>query len=270
MSSFQTEERNKQRRQWVEQAIALAMQNRWPEAARLNQNILELFPGDTDALNRLGRALTELGRYRDAREAYQRTVQLDPSNTIAKKNLQRLATLKAEEAPRSVEKVDPRMFIAETGKTGVVNLLRPAPRDVLAKMAAGDVIDLRTDGRRLRAYALKGEALGDIDPKIGQRLIDLMASGNKYTAAVMANDEGNLRIFIRESTQDPRNAGKVSFPIRSETSGIRPYTRDSLLKYEYEEEEDVDGEDTDFGEEHEEVIEEPIEIVELEEDRSLG
>lgn len=269
MSSFQTEERNKQRRHWVEQAIAAAMQNRWPEAAKLNQNILDLYPKDTDALNRLGRALTELGRYREAREAYEKTVRLDPSNTIAKKNIQRLATLKSEEAPPSAEKVDPRMFIAETGKTGLISLLRPAPRDVLAKMAAGDVVVLRPEGRRLRVETLTGQGLGDIDPKIGQRLVDLMATGNRYTAAVMANDEGNLRVFIRETYQDPRNVGKISFPIRHEAPGIRPYTRETLLKYEYEEEEEIEGEEADFGEEHEEGVEEPLDIVEMEEDRSL-
>lgn len=258
------------RRQWVEQAIAMAMQNRWQDAARLNQNILDSFPDDTDALNRLGRSLTELGRYREAREAYQKTAQLDPSNTIAKKNLQRLATLKAEEAPPSAEKVDPRMFIAETGKTTLVSLLNPAARDVLATMAAGDIVDLRVNGHRLQIFSLKGERLGDVDPKVGQRLIDLMATGNKYTAAVMANDEGNLRVFLRETYQDPHNVGKVSFPARAEATGIRPYTRETLLKYEYEEEEEIDAEEGDFGEEHEEAIEEPLDIVDVDADHHLA
>ena len=71
MSNFQTEERGQVRRQWVEQAIALAMQNRWADAAKMNQSIHDAYPDDTDTLNRLGRALTELGRYKEARESYQ-------------------------------------------------------------------------------------------------------------------------------------------------------------------------------------------------------
>jgi hypothetical protein len=266
MSSFQTEERNKLRRHWVDQAIALAMQNRWTDAAKINQSILDIFPEDTDALNRLGRAMTELGRYRDAREAYQKTVHLDPSNTIARKNLARLATLKVEEAPPSSEKVDPRMFIAETGKTGVVNLLHPAPRDVLAKLAAGDQVILRPDGRVLNVETIRGATLGQVDPKIAHRLVDLLRTGNRYVAAVMANEDGNLRIFIRESYQDPSNAGKVSFPIRAEGQGIRPYTRETLLKYELEEDEEVDGDEGEFGEPEEEA-EEPIEVADIEEER---
>lgn len=266
MASFQTEERNKLRRRWVDQAIALAMQNRWEEAVKVNQAILDLFPNDTDALNRRGRALTELGRYREARESYQRTLELDPTNTIARKNLQRLATLKAEEAPPSHEKVDPRMFIAETGKTGVVTLVHPAPRDVLAKVAAGDQVSLRIDGRLLKVETLTGEYLGEIEPKVGQRLVELMRGGNQYAAAVMANDEGNLRIFIRETHQDPSNFGKVSFPVRGEAPGIRPYIRETLLKYELEEEEEAEAEESEFGPEHEEEAEEQIELSDIDED----
>jgi len=268
MASFQTEERNKSHRHWVEQAIALAMQNRWTDAARVNQNILDIFPEDTDALNRLGRALTELGHYREAREAYQKTVHLDPSNTIARKNLARLATLKVEEAPPSAEKVDPRMFIAETGKTGVVSLLRPAPRDTLAKMSAGDQVVLKPEGRQLKVEAMRGQYLGEIETKLSQRLIDLLRGGNRYTAAVMANEDGNLRIFIREMQQSPANVGKVSFPIRAEGQGIRAYTRETLLKYELEEEEDPDADETEFGEAEEEA-EETIDTPETEEDHAI-
>jgi tetratricopeptide (TPR) repeat protein len=266
MSSFQTEERGKVRRQWVDQAIALAMQNRWTEAAKMNQSILDVSPDDTDALNRLGRALTELGRYREARESYQKTVQRDPSNTIARKNLARLASLKVEEAPPSGEKVDPRMFISETGKTGVIVLQHPAPRDVLAKFAAGDQLVLRADGRILRIESMRGNQLGTVDPKMAQRLIDLMRTGNTYAAAVMANEDNNLRVFVRETAQSAPNVGKVSFPVRSEGQGIRPYTRETLLKYELEEEEETEADDSDFGD-HEEETEEPLEVSEIEEDR---
>jgi tetratricopeptide (TPR) repeat protein len=268
MSSYQTEERNKLRRHWVEQAITLAMQNKWADAVRINQSILDVFPNDTDALNRLGRALMELGRYRESREAYRKTVELDPSNTIARKNLTRLATLKVEQAPPSAEKVDPRMFIAETGKTGALSLVHPAPRDVLAKMAAGDQVNLRVEGRALKVENLRGELLGDVELRLAQRLVDLMRTGNRYSAAVMANEDGNLKIFIREVYQDPSNLGRMSFPIRAEGPGIRPYIRETLLKYELEEEEETEGEEAEFGEGDEEP-EEHLDTIEPEDDHAL-
>src|SRR5205823_5192089 len=139
--------------------------------------------------------------YRDAREAYQKTVDRDPSNTIARKNLARLATLKVEEAAPASEQVDPRMFIAETGKTGHGSVVRPAARDVLAKLAAGDQVVLRPDGRTLNVETTRGIHVGEVDPKIALRLIELMRSGNQYAAAVMSNDDNNVRIFIRETLQ---------------------------------------------------------------------
>ena len=59
---YQAEDRAKVRRQQAEAAIQLALQGRWDEAANLNKSIIGVFPTDVDAYNRLGKAMTELGR----------------------------------------------------------------------------------------------------------------------------------------------------------------------------------------------------------------
>src|SRR5437868_1811239 len=79
----QTDDRVRLRRVLPEKAIALAMQNRWSEAADVNRKIIELYPNDADAYNRLGKALMEMGRYRDALGTYKKAVELDPNNIIA-------------------------------------------------------------------------------------------------------------------------------------------------------------------------------------------
>ena len=58
MAAFPTEDRLRQKRTKSEQAISLAMKNRWEEAAQVNREILEIFPNEVDAFNRLGKALT--------------------------------------------------------------------------------------------------------------------------------------------------------------------------------------------------------------------
>src|ERR1700730_18544426 len=105
------------RRQTIEQAIQHAIQSRWDEAEQLNRQLLASFPEDVDANNRLGKALTELGRYTEARAAYTRAIELDPANGIARKNFARLATL-GDGAPASAEKAAPGLFVEETGKSG--------------------------------------------------------------------------------------------------------------------------------------------------------
>ena len=58
--SYQEEEQVSLRRRGSKQAIALAMQGRWREAVAANKSLIESFPNDVDAYNRLGRAYMEL------------------------------------------------------------------------------------------------------------------------------------------------------------------------------------------------------------------
>ena len=268
MTNYQVDERIRVKKQKVDQAIALAMQNRWDDAVSVNREIVDLYPSDVDAYNRMGRALTELGRYREAREAYRKAVSIDASNIIAQKNLARLSALNTETQTAVARgKVDPRLFIAETGKTGVARLVRVAPRETLAKMAVGDQVYLHSEGRSLYVRNVRGDDLGQVEPKLSQRLIDLMRGGNRYAAAIMSMEDG-VRTIIRETYQDPSQSGKLSFPARADGQGIRPYTKDTLVKYEDEEEDDT-AEDTEFGLEHEdEEADEPADATEFEEEQN--
>ena len=242
------------RRTRTEQAIALAMQNRWEEAVQANTTILEVFPTDVDALNRLGRALTELGKYGDAHEAYGRALHVDPNNAIAKKNVARLSVLKETQAPPTAgqDKVDPRIFIEETGKTGITTLTHLGSPEVLAKMSAGEQVNLAMTGRDLAVENASGEYLGRIEPKLGLRLVNLIKGGNKYSAAITNLSENSVRIIIKETFQHPSQVGRVSFPTKG-VEGFRAYTKETLLtKYELEEEAEEDEGDT-----HSEWEEEP-------------
>src|SRR3989304_9089590 len=90
---YQETETVQTRRRQIDSAIQLAMGNRWEEAVQVNRSILTVFPNDTDSYNRLGKALMELGRYNEAKKAYKKALELDSTNQIAKKNLERLRIL---------------------------------------------------------------------------------------------------------------------------------------------------------------------------------
>ena len=270
MVRFQAEDKAKLKRQRVEQAVKLAMENRWEEAANVNRSIIELFSGDVDAYNRLGKALTELGRYAEARETYRKALDLDPMNRIAEKNLERLSHVTVKEAKDKARKqLDPRLFIEETGKTGVTTLLQPATKEVLSRMAAGDQVQLAPEGRMLVVRNSRGDYLGKVEPRLSQRLIDLMLGGNKYAAAVTTLGESQITILIREIERHPSQAGRPSFK-PGEGTGIRPYIKGSVLQYDYEEEEEEE-EAQEEGEEGavEEGEEEPVSAdIEIESDDS--
>lgn len=233
--TYQTDDRVRVRRQRTDRAIKLAMEGKWEEATQENQAILEVFPRDADAHNRLGKAYTEMGRYADARAAYGRSLEIDSNNAIARKNLQRLQALGETAAPPSEarEKVDPDLFIEETGKTGVTVLKRP-DRDALQRMTAGDRVLLQRQGNGLIINMPTGEYLGLVEPRLALRLTRLMDSGNQYAAAIAAITDG--RIIIKETYQSSDNVGRLSFPATS-AEGVRPYTKDSLLRYDLEDDE---------------------------------
>jgi len=115
------EEKARLKKQWTELAIQQALASQWEEAATTNRNILNLFPNEAEAYNRLGKAYSELGQYTEARQAYSQTLKYSPNNTIARKNLDRLSLLQEAPtlAPGGAERIDPRLFIEETGKTGM-------------------------------------------------------------------------------------------------------------------------------------------------------
>ena len=89
-------------RQGAEQAIQLAIESKWEEAATLNRSILEALPEDVDTWNRLGKSLLELGRFREAHDAYARSIELDPVNQIAKRNLERLEGMEDAEGGQQI------------------------------------------------------------------------------------------------------------------------------------------------------------------------
>jgi len=243
---FQAEDRSKVKKQQTDLAIQLALRGRWEEAARLNRAIIDIFPTDVDAFNRLGKALTELGRYAEARDAYSKALEIDPLNSIARKNLSRLATLGEEAAPRqATQKLSPDMFIEETGKTGVTTLIRPN-MDIAARMTAGDQVDLLRDNGTLTVKSVQGEYIGEIEPRLAQRLIKLIDGGNSYIAAITAIGDSDVRVFIRETFQHSSQLGKLSFP-PAVTETFRPYVKARMLRQDaadeayYEDAED-DGE----------------------------
>ena len=247
---FAADDRTRIRRQRAEQAIQLAMQGQWEEAAKVNRIIIDVFPNDVDAFNRLGKACTELGRYAEAREAYGKALGLDPHNSIAQKNLARLSSLGDAAAPRAEAgtKLSPQLFISETGKTGVTALVRPAV-DVAARLTAGDEVFLRRQNSSLMVENAQGEYLGEVEPKLSMRLIKLIDGVNRYAAAIATLARDNVRIIIKETYQDPSQAGKLSFPATAGES-FRPYIKEGLVRTDADDEEESfeEGEDTeDWG-----------------------
>jgi tetratricopeptide (TPR) repeat protein len=220
------------------EAIDLAMQAKWQDAVTVNEELIQSFPEDVDTYNRLGRAYMELGKYTKAKEAYHKTVKLEPYNAIANRNLRRLNDLKeTKKAPVETDKVEPEQFIEEIGKAGVVGLVDLAPKEKRALTVAGDKAIIKLDGSYLVAENGRGDYLGKVEPRQATRLVRLMLGGNKYSAVVVKSSADGMTVMVRETYQHPSQAGKLSFPPKG-MEEFRAYAGDRLLKSESEEEDD--------------------------------
>jgi hypothetical protein len=237
----QGEEKARLRDQLSKEAIDLALQGRWEEAEAINRNILDQFPADAETYNRLGRALAELGDLDGAKEAYFKASELAPENTIAKKNLARLTGLsesmaalsnnrqKALTSKGQARRVALDLFITEMGRAGVVDLHNVASGDVLAKMAFGDQVHLEVRGQQLVVTSEEGDYLGEVGPRQGLRLVQLMQGGNMYDAAILNVAGNKVQVVIKEMYQHPSQAGRPSFPVRAEDH-LRTRIKESLLR----------------------------------------
>jgi tetratricopeptide (TPR) repeat protein len=227
----ETQEPSKPKSAYVDEAVQLAADARWEEAVRLNRYIIQAFGSDEASQNRLGKALTELGQLEEAKAAYDATLTLNPMNLVARRNSSKLASLmNAQEALKGAPiKVDLNLFVEEQGKT-VTTTLRAAAPDVCSRVAAGDVAELRIDGDGVEVDTIRGVRVGSIEAKLARRLIKLIEGGNRYQAGITSCEGTTVRVIIREIHQDPKFAGKPSFPIvRKREVEYRPYTRESLV-----------------------------------------
>lgn len=265
------DDKTRLRNRLIEQAVSEAAHNQWDIAAELNQKALELGE-DAETYNRLGKAYNESNRYHEAMEAYQNTLRIAPSNVIARRNIARLEPMMSADADalssgRSRELVDLRLFISETGKTGITSLTN-TDASVGARLSSGERVEIRQEGRLLNVYTGDGVLIGRVEPKLAQRVSELMAGGNKYAAAVAHVNGGQIRIVIRETVQHPSLRKKISFPgkLSGDMGSFRPYVRDYTLRYDFEsDDEDVDD-DTDEDEDEDDLDEVSLDDVEGEEE----
>ena len=237
MNARELDEKIKNER--AKKAVALAMKNRWEEAVAVNQTIVRDFPEDIGSYNRLGKALSELGRNKEAQEAFRSVLKFSPNNSIAKKNLSRLMKLSDADAPRVAKTASRRSqtFIEESGNAGVTSLIKLASSDTLAKLTPGDMMHLEPAGSGLVVKDETGAYVGQVEPRVGTRIARLAKGGNLYEAAVTSVEERGLAIIIRETYKTPAQSGIVSFPSRG-GADYRVYVPSAVLGYEV-----ADGDD---------------------------
>jgi hypothetical protein len=227
----QTQEPSKPKSAYVDEAVQAAIDARWEEAVELNEFIIQSFGTDEGSQNRLGKALTELGRLKEAKASYDASLAINPMNPVARKNANKLESLmNAKDILKGGQvKVDLNLFVEEMGKT-TTTTLRSAAEGVCSRVAAGDVAELRVDGDTIEVDTVRGVRVGSLEPKLARRLLKFVQGGNRYQAGITSCEGSTVKVIVREVYQDPKFQGKPSFPIvRRREVEFRPYTRERLV-----------------------------------------
>jgi hypothetical protein len=248
-----TREKPKTKKQLTAEAQQAALESNWQEALKLNDEMLERFPRDPEALNRKGRAQIELRQLNAARDAYSEALKSDPANMIARRNLQRLEMLynRAEGMPEGVDSSlshipNSAVFVEEVGRTWVDELTNPADLGTLAEVSPGEKLQLSVEQGRLVVINDDGIRLGEIESRTGHRVIDLIEGGNKYEIYALGVSGQSLRVILREIFRDPAQVSRIAFP--RQVRGTQNLMRERELLFQRDETDFLFGEDDDGDE----------------------
>ncbi len=177
-----TAEHLKPRSQYSEDAVQLAIQGKWDDAVKLNKFIIDSFGADEESQNRLGKSLSELGKLKEAKAAYEAALKINPMNSIAKKNAARINALLHQKEGLKVggTRVDLNLFVEEMGKTVITIVESPASADISSKVAAGDVAELKVDVTRGQARAATDQVHARRQPLPGRHHVGRRKHGQAH------------------------------------------------------------------------------------------
>ena len=229
-------------------AIQAALDNRWSDALKLNQEIIKNNPKNVDALNRQARAYFELGKILQAKKFYSLVLNYDPYNPIAQKNLKILKAAKKNIGMvngTTNNKVTSSLFLQEPGKTKVVSLIKVAEPQKLSTLYCGMSVKMNIKNRKITILGLDNIYLGVVPDDIAHRLIRLVRGGNKYEVFIKSIRVNSLSVLIKETYRSKRFRNEPSF---LDSSAFSP--REIFTSMDSE----ADSEEEEYYQDEEEVV----------------
>ncbi|HUQ85464.1 MAG TPA: tetratricopeptide repeat protein [Candidatus Limnocylindrales bacterium] len=195
------------------QAIQTALTGDWDNAILLNEQILKDDPDDIATLNRIGFAHLSLGNIKDARNVYEKVLSLDMKNPIALRNIKRLNGGNILKTNIQLN----NLFIEETGKTKIIELVNIADKKVVSHLRSGEKISIRIKRNKIFALDSDEKFLGMLPDDVCKRLTEFMNGGNIYDAYIWASNESKISIFIREIKRAKKYTNQPSFVSNEKT-----------------------------------------------------
>lgn len=189
------------------QAVNAAKNSNWEKAIDLNEQILEIDPKNLGALNRLGLSYVQVEKAAKAKKCFKQVLEIDCSNSIAKKNLDKI-----KNKQKAVPSFSQEHFIEEPGKTKIVELHRLASKDILNELAPGKSCELKIKSRYISVDS-DNKYIGTLPEDLSFRLTKLIKRGNKYETFIHSACPKSTFVYIKEVFRSEKNENIHSFPL---------------------------------------------------------
>lgn len=206
-----------------ELATAYALEGNWDLAIKTNKEIVTADKENTDALNRLGFALTETGKSKEASTYFRKVLRIDPYNSIATKNLRRAKNFKGKNkgSHKNGTTLRPEgLFLEEPGRTATVPLVSLAEPKILFSLNCADPVNLVARSHQIAIVDQSNRYIGKLPDDLAARLLKLIKGGNHYEGWLKSIHESQVHIFLREVKRAKRFESIHSFPIEDKYSYI--------------------------------------------------
>lgn len=198
-----------------QEAIAHALAGRWEEAVEVNLEGIDFDDASVGCHNRLAKAYLELSRYRDARSSLEAALRIDPTNTVATKQLNRVSMLDSGGVTRRTSggaATNSALFISDPAVATFSELKDVAQAEVLAAVSPGDKFKFSIDETIVTVSTAHGEHIGTLEVRIATRLRKMIAGGNKYEVLAAKLSDSVVVVVVRETKRSSEQIRTASFP----------------------------------------------------------
>jgi hypothetical protein len=200
-------------------AIQAAKNADWAQAILLNQEIIDTYGNDLEAMNRLGLAFLKSKKIKEAKKIFNQVLSLDSSNIIANKHLN---SLKNKEISADIIFDQNNDFIEEPGKSKIVSLHRLTNKEQLKKIKIGQACFLQLKNRYISITDEHNKHIGALPEDISFRLSRLISNGNQYRCVIYKVNDKQCLVQIKETVRSKKNEQTISFPSKSQGSLLLP------------------------------------------------
>lgn len=204
-----------------QKAIDAALHSAWEEAIKINKKILTIDKKNLAALLRLGFAQLQSSNFKEAKKYYQKALKIQPSNLMAKENLDRLKILQSRGSKKAKSTsilLDPNLFLEITGKTKTIILVNLGQKNLLASLSVGQEVFLKAKKRKVEVRTKSDDYVGSLPDDISRRLLLFLKAGSEYRVFIKEASLNRVMVFIREERKGKKVLHYLSFPQNSQSN----------------------------------------------------